>query len=227
MIKKPEKRMRTIKSFVCRQGRLTALQAKGFEEAESFYILPMHQINVLNFAEIYSNPHPIILEIGFGMGASLLAQAEKNPNENFLGVEVHRPGIGALLSGMVNKKINNIRIVSEDILLHLEKIPDQSLAGVQIFFPDPWPKRRHHKRRLIQEAFVLKLVEKIKIGGFLHCATDWEDYAQQMIQVLNESKRFSFAEYHQGSTDRLQTKFESRGLKLGHIIRDIKVQRIS
>lgn len=216
---------RKIRSFVRREGRLTPGQRYALEELYEHYGLDEAAAN-LNLAELFPKSAPIILEIGFGMGQSLLAQATHHPEQNFLGIEVHRPGVGALLAGAEKAKLNNIRVFCADAVEVLNKhISDNSLAGVQIFFPDPWPKKRHHKRRLVQAEFIALLVKKLQPGGFIHCATDWQNYAEHMLEVLgacpnlqNQSQDHTYCER---PAHRPLTKFEQRGLKLGHGVWDL------
>ena len=220
------KTMRRVQSFVRREGRLTPGQASALENFGPKYLLTINSQTPLNFGQIYGNNHPVILEIGFGMGHSLLIQAKNHPENNYLGFEVHRPGVGALLSGMALEALSNIRAVSDDVVLALDAIPENSLQGVQIFFPDPWHKKRHHKRRLIQAEFLKKLATKIQPGGFLHCATDWQDYAEHMLCAINASECFTPAEFIPRPETRPITKFEQRGIKLGHGVWDIYVKTL-
>lgn len=217
---------REIKSYVRREGRLTPAQANALENLSHEYVLNLETLDLFNFNTIFGNSHPVILEIGFGMGASLLQQAAAQPEMNFLGVEVHRPGVGALLSGIGKQQLSNIRIVNDDAVMLLKKfIANNSLSGIQIFFPDPWPKKRHHKRRLIQPPFVNLLTQKLKTGGFLHCATDWENYAEHILEVLKHEallrNTVASNSYAERPTSRPLTKFENRGIKLGHGVWDI------
>lgn len=162
---------RTIKSFVHRAGRMSPRQQLGLEQLMAHYTLP-HE-TAWDFAQIFAREADTIVEIGFGMGASLLTMALEHPEVNFIGIEVHRPGVGSLAADIHEYQLQNLRIASFDAVeLFKQCIPDASLAGIQIFFPDPWPKKRHHKRRLIQPEFVRLLVQKLKSHGFVHCATD-------------------------------------------------------
>ncbi len=217
-----EKPRREIRSFVRREGRTTPSQQHALEKFSKDYVLcPKHP---LVFSNIFSNAHPVILEIGFGMGHSLVAQALANPNINFIGIEVHRPGIGALLASIVQHQLTNIRIIAEDATISLEAFLEESLTGVQIFFPDPWPKKRHHKRRLVNTAFVTHLATKLKKNGYLHCATDWEPYAQWMVEAIEQTTLFcneSSKDVGTRTLDRPTTKFEKRGIRLGHEIYDL------
>lgn len=218
---------RTVRSFVRREGRITKKQSAALEAGATTHRVLAAQ-SACPFADVtalFSKAQPFILEIGFGMGHSLLEMAREHAEYNYIGVEVHRPGIGALLTSILDQNINNLKIIEGDAVSILASIPDAALHGIQIFFPDPWPKKRHHKRRLIQTPFVAELVKKIQPGGFLHLATDWEDYAQQMMTVLSAETKLinlygpgAFAPNAQG---RGSTKFERRGLRLGHRIWDL------
>ncbi|MCD6047811.1 MAG: tRNA (guanine-N7)-methyltransferase [Gammaproteobacteria bacterium] len=220
----PPGHYRTIRSFVRRQGRTTQRQTRALEALGPKFLLSLTE-EFFDFPAIFGNTYPVVLEIGFGMGHSLLEQAKQNPQTNFLGIEVHEPGVGALLAGVQEEGLTNIRVINGDAVLSLEKIPSQSLQGVQIFFPDPWHKKRHHKRRLIQLPFVNTLAEKIRAGGYLHCATDWENYAQQMLEVIEASQKFDNTSKDKTFVPRPEsrpvTKFERRGLKLGHGVWDL------
>jgi tRNA (guanine-N7-)-methyltransferase len=179
----------------------------------------------LDLITLFERPAPTILEIGFGMGDSLAAMAMANPETNYIGIEVHRPGVGALLATIEEQGINNIRMLCHDAVEVIQQsISDQSLDGVHIFFPDPWPKRRHFKRRLIQPTFISLLSEKLKTRSTLHIATDWENYAEWIEEIMADSPDFSRlpdGTPHQRPT----TKFEKRGLKLGHGVWDLMYTR--
>lgn len=175
----------------------------------------------LDIMNLFGRAAPTILEIGFGMGDSLATMAMANPGMNYIGIEVHRPGIGALLATMEEKSINNIRILCHDAVEVLGlSIPDQSLDAIHIFFPDPWPKKRHHKRRLIQTNFIKLMSQKLRPHGALHIATDWENYAQWIEELMNASPAFSRLPANTPH-QRPATKFEKRGLKLGHAVWDL------
>jgi tRNA (guanine-N7-)-methyltransferase len=219
--------MRQVQSFVRREGRLTPGQARALETLGSKFILSVQPPLLLNFETIYANSNPIILEIGFGMGQSLLSQAKSNPQNNYLGFEVHQPGVGALLAGIEREGLSNIRAVAVDVVGALSCIPDASLSGVQIFFPDPWHKKRHHKRRLIQAGFVKLLALKLQSNGFLHCATDWQDYAEHMLNAIDAAECFSKATVIPRPETRPVTKFEQRGIQLGHGVWDILASNLS
>lgn len=217
--------MRTIKSFVMRAGRTSPRQQQGLEHCLKNYALPEGG-GELNLEAAFGRVADTVVEIGFGMGASLLATAIQNPDKNYIGIEVHRAGLGSLAQDLENHQLKNVRLVPSDAVeIFKTRFADNTLAGVQIFFPDPWPKKRHHKRRLIQTEFIRLLVQKIKPGGFLHCATDWEDYAEQMLRVLSAEPALKNQEegggYAPRPDSRPVTKFERRGLGLGHGVRDL------
>ncbi|MGE5524172.1 MAG: tRNA (guanosine(46)-N7)-methyltransferase TrmB [Rhodospirillaceae bacterium] len=182
----------------------------------------------LDLAALFGRTAPKILEIGFGMGESTARIAAEHPENDYLGIEVHTPGVGNLLQVIAAQQLTNVRIVQHDaveVLQHM--IAPDSLDGAHVFFPDPWPKKRHHKRRLLQPPFVALLASRLKSGGYLHAATDWEEYAEQMLQVLNgEPLLENTADgYAPRPAYRPLTKFEQRGLKLGHAVRDIVFRR--
>ena len=216
-----------IRSFVLRAGRVGSGQARALAELGPKYLLP-YQAQALDLEHVFNRAAPTILEIGFGMGEGLADVAQAHPENDYLGVEVHTPGVGALLKQIGERGLDNIRIVQHDaveVLSHM--LPPGSLAGVQIFFPDPWHKTRHHKRRLIQPPLVTLLAERLKAGGTLHLATDWEDYAVQMLQVLRAEPLLANteADYAPRPDTRPLTKFEARGLRLGHGVWDLLFQR--
>lgn len=217
---------RKIRSFVRREGRMTPGQQRALDLGWKQFGLSLGD-GMLNFEAIFHNANPVILEIGFGMGQSLLTMAEANPDQNYIGIEVHRPGVGALLKGMLNHEIDNIRIYDQDAVEVLTQcIPDNVLTGVQLYFPDPWPKKRHHKRRIVQSAFVEMIHRVLKDDGYFHLATDWAPYAEHMMAVLTASTGFENANGSgQFAVDRPNhrplTKFEQRGERLGHGVWDI------
>ena len=217
---------KTIKSFVRRAGRTTSGQAKAFEDLGPRFILPYtgHTGQLLDAAAAFGRAAPLILEIGFGMGEATAHIARVRPDDNFLCCEVHEPGVGALLKRIGEHGLTNIRILAQDAVEVIEHmLPEACLDGVHIFFPDPWHKKKHNKRRLIQPPLVAKLAARLKPGGYLHCATDWEPYAQQMLQVLSAEPRLqNTAEAFAPQPDyRPLTKFENRGLRLGHGVWDV------
>ncbi|HYF42436.1 MAG TPA: tRNA (guanosine(46)-N7)-methyltransferase TrmB [Ramlibacter sp.] len=214
---------RTIRSFVRRAGRTTIGQAKAFETLGPKFIVP-YRPQLLDLAATFGREAPTILEIGFGMGEATAHIAALLHDRNFLCCEVHEPGVGALLKRIGEQGLSNIRIVQHDAVEVLDHmLAPQSLAGVHIFFPDPWHKLRHHKRRLIQPPLAARLAARLRSGGYLHCATDWEPYAQQMLQVLGaEPQLRNTAEGFAPKPDyRPLTKFENRGVKLGHGVWDL------
>jgi tRNA (guanine-N7-)-methyltransferase len=225
---------RRIRSFVLRQGRVTKGQAYALETQWSQYGveygLQSIDLNTLFSRENLSNlPHKKILEIGFGMGETTAKIAQTLPHCDFLAVEVHTPGVGALLKLIEELALTNIRIIQHDVVEVLQNmLADNSLDGVHIFFPDPWHKKRHHKRRLIQAEFVKLLCTKLKSGGYLHVATDWQEYAEWVLEVLKaEPLLQNTAEsYAEKPSYRPLTKFENRGIKLGHGVWDLVFTRI-
>ncbi|NDG14334.1 MAG: tRNA (guanosine(46)-N7)-methyltransferase TrmB [Betaproteobacteria bacterium] len=222
---------KTIKSFVTRAGRTTGGQAKALAELGPRFVLPF-QHGVFSAEQAFGRIAPLILEIGFGMGDATAHIALVRPDDNFLCCEVHEPGVGALLKRMGEAGINNIRILQHDAVEVLEHmLAVNSVDGVHIFFPDPWHKLRHHKRRLVQTPFVHQLAQRLKPGGYVHCATDWEPYAQHMLQVLQAEPLLRNSSVRaDGFADqpdyRPLTKFENRGLKLGHGVWDLVFHRV-
>jgi tRNA (guanine-N7-)-methyltransferase len=220
----PERR---IRSFVLRAGRMGTGQVRALAELGPRYVLP-YQPQPLDLAASFGRHAPTVLEIGFGMGGATAQIAAARPQDNFLGVEVHEAGVGALLKLIGEQQLANLRIVQHDaveVLQHM--LAPASLAGVHIYFPDPWHKKRHHKRRLIQPAFVALLCSRLAPGGYLHCATDWEPYAQQMLEVLSAEAALqnTAAAFAPRPAWRPQTKFEARGLGLGHGVWDLVFRR--
>ncbi len=220
---------REIKSFVLRTGRVSSRQQCALDEWLVAYELPAPGMP-WDLVKAFGREAETVIEIGFGMGQSLAAMAKAAPEINFIGIEVHRAGIGSLVATIHDEDISNVRVVPYDAVEVLKTcIVDETLAGIQIFFPDPWPKKRHHKRRLIQTEFVHILASKLRPGGFLHCATDWEEYAMQMLLVLSAEKRLYNIQKEGGFIPRPQrrplTKFELRGSRLGHGVRDLMFVR--
>jgi tRNA (guanine-N7-)-methyltransferase len=218
---------RPVRSFVLRAGRLGSGQAKALAALGPKYLIP-YSPSPLDLDRVFGRAAPKVVEIGFGMGETTARIAAEHPEVDYLGVEVHTPGVGALLKRIGEAGLTNLRIVQHDateVLKHM--IPEAALDGVHIFFPDPWHKKRHHKRRLIQPAFVRLLADRLKHGGYLHLATDWEDYAHQMLEALNgepslvnAAHAFAPRPWH-----RPVTKFEQRGLRLGHDVWDLLFRR--
>ena len=218
---------RTIRSFVLRAGRMGSGQTRALQELGPRFVLPF-QPTPLDFAAVFGRRAPVVLEIGFGMGDATAAIAERMPGTDFLGIEVHAPGVGALLQRIGQRQLANLRIIQHDAVDALAAmIPPASLAGVHIFFPDPWHKKRHHKRRLIQPAFVATLAQHLAPGGVLHCATDWQPYAEQMLEVLAAEPLLvnTAAGFAPRPELRPLTKFEARGLGLGHGVWDLVFER--
>jgi tRNA (guanine-N7-)-methyltransferase len=220
-------RARHIRSFVLRQGRISNAQQRYRDEMMDRIGLP-YTPSPLDFDAVFGRSTPRFLEIGFGMGESSAAIAEAHPQNDYVGVEVHTPGIGSLCKLIAEKGLCNQRIIQHDAVEVLrDMIPTQSLDGIHLFFPDPWPKARHHKRRLIQPPFVALLADRLKIGGILHLATDWQNYAEHMLVVLSAepSLRNTADGYVPRPAYRPLTKFEQRGLRLGHDVWDLVFRR--
>ena len=214
---------RTIRSFVRRAGRTTTGQARAFEQLAPRFVLP-YATRLLDFATLFGRDAPTVLEIGFGMGEATAHIAALLPQTNFLCCEVHEPGVGALLKRIGEQDLQNIRILQHDAVeVIANMIAHGSLAGVHLFFPDPWHKLRHNKRRLIQPPVVAALAERLVPDGYLHCATDWLPYAQQMLEVLSAEPLLhnTACEFAAKPDYRPMTKFEKRGLKLGHGVWDL------
>ncbi len=212
-----------IRSFVTRAGRVSSGQEHAIKELGPQFCIPYEE-KTLNYVDLFNRHADTILEIGFGMGETTATIAKSAPHLNFIGIEVHTPGVGALLKLIGENQLNNIRILQHDAVEVLEHmIPDNSLAGVHIFFPDPWHKAKHQKRRLIQSNFIRFLCTKLKSSAYLHCATDWENYAEQMLEVLSaEPSLVNTADnYAPRPAYRPITKFEKRGLRLGHGVWDL------
>lgn len=221
---------RGIKSFVIRQGRMTKGQQRAYDKLWPQYGVP-YAPAPLDLPALFGNDNPVWVEIGFGMGQSLAQMAEAQPEHNFLGIEVHKPGVGALLMEVEKRHLTNVRVSNHDAVeVFKHQLPPQCLAGVMIFFPDPWHKKRHHKRRLIQPPFVALVVSRLQPGGLLHLATDWEDYAQQMLEVCNANGDLvnlaGQQGYHPRPPWRPLTKFEQRGQRLGHGVWDLLYRRV-
>lgn len=224
-----EKHQRTIKSFVLRQGHLSAAQERAITTLMPKWGLD-YQDSKVDLNQVFNREAPKILEIGFGMGVATAEIAKNLPASDFLGVEVHGPGVGNLLKLIEESEISNLRIIRHDAVEVVEcMLPEASLDGIHIFFPDPWHKKRHNKRRLIQPHFVDKLLPRLKVGGYIHLATDWEEYAQQMLEVLNAYPQLenTASDFAPKPDYRPLTKFEARGIKLGHGVWDLVFKRIA
>lgn len=218
---------RALRSFVLRQGRFSPAQARALELLLPRWGIP-YAPAPLDLASAFGRDAPVVLEIGFGMGETTARIAAALPETGFLGIEVHLPGVGALLKRVDETGLTNIRVIRHDAVeVVRDMIAPDTLAGIHVFFPDPWPKKRHHKRRLIQPAFVALLASRLKPGGYLHLATDWEEYAQQMLEVLGAEPLLANTAdgFAPRPAYRPQTKFETRGLKLGHGVWDVVFRR--
>lgn len=219
----PEAGPRPIRSFVLRQGRLSPAQARALDELLPRWGIPFAPAP-LAFADVFGRTAPVVLEIGFGMGETTAAIAQAHPEQDFLGVEVHAPGVGALLKNVAERGLANVRVIRHDAVdVVTQMIPEGSLAGIHVYFPDPWPKKRHHKRRLLQPGFVRLLATRLAPGGYLHAATDWEEYAQEILATFGaEPLLANTAEGFAPKPEwRPLTKFEARGVKLGHGVWDV------
>lgn len=225
------KRMRKIRSFVKREGRMTNRQQTAIDSLwESMGV--DYKKEMLDFSQLFGRNAPVVLEIGFGMGKSLIEMALKSPEKNFLGIEVHGPGVGACLADAGDAGVTNLRVINHDAVEILaDMIPEKSLATFQLYFPDPWHKARHNKRRIVQPEFIENMRSKLAIGGIIHMATDWENYAEHMLEVMQANPNFKNCNVKGGYAERPEwrplTKFENRGNKLGHGVWDLLFERIS
>jgi len=219
---------RRIRSYVLRQGRLTAAQARAHAEWLPRFGIP-YSPEPIDLDRLFGRPSPKIVEVGFGMGDTTAAIAAAHPENDYLGVEVHTPGVGSLLNRVAGLGLANVRVIQHDAVEVLEHmIAPGALAGAHIFFPDPWPKKRHHKRRLLQAPFIRLLATRIRPGGYVHVATDWEDYASQILETLSAEPLLENAAngFAPRPDYRPLTKFENRGLKLGHRVWDVIFRRV-
>ncbi|WP_188008799.1 tRNA (guanosine(46)-N7)-methyltransferase TrmB [Grimontia hollisae] len=222
--------LRKIRSFVRREGRLTKGQEQAINDCWPTMGIDF-DAKKLDWAEVFGNDNPVVLEIGFGMGASLVEMAKNAPEKNFIGIEVHSPGVGACLMAARDAGVINLRVMCHDAVEVFEQmLPEESLETVQLFFPDPWHKKRHHKRRIVQPGFAQMLRSKLKIGGIFHMATDWENYAEHMVEVMDAAPGYKNTAvdgpYIPRPEERPLTKFEARGHRLGHGVWDMKYVRI-
>jgi tRNA (guanine-N7-)-methyltransferase len=220
---------RSIRSFVLRKGRLTSAQQLALDELWPYYGIESAE-TILDFDDHFERPAEVILEIGFGNGESTWQMAQLETDKNFIGIEVHEPGVGHLMMALEKHGIENVRVACEDAVPFMrQRIAPGSLAGVRIYFPDPWPKKRHHKRRIIQPEFVAQLARCIAKGGILHLATDWQPYAEHMLEVMQSNPDFENlspgGDYCERPDWRSHTKYEARGERLGHQVRDLLFQR--
>ncbi len=216
--------MRPVRSFVLRQGRLTKGQEQALEVVWPIYGIERSDAT-LDARALFGNDAPITLEIGFGDGVSLATMAQNDPDRNFIGIEVHKPGVGRLLHLINENGLENVRVMDDDAVEIIKKrIPEKSLDRVQLFFPDPWHKKRHNKRRIVQPDFVSLIASRLSANGVFHLATDWEPYAEYMAEVMEASTEFSSiadTPFSEKPNSRPTTKFETRGLKLGHGVWDL------
>lgn len=226
----PASKPRTVRSFVRRSGRLTPAQQRALNELWPQFGIEFSGAR-LDLEQLYGRSAPCVLEIGFGNGESLIEQARNHPSNNYLGIEVHEPGVGHCLLQIEEAGIENLRLCKHDALEVMEQaLPDASLSRINLYFPDPWPKKRHHKRRIVNPAFMALCARKLAPGGHLHMATDWHGYAEHIDEVIAQAQNFAVVEQreHDGSEplERPTTKFEMRGLRKGHRIFDWKLLRI-
>lgn len=226
-----QKHMRTVKSFVLRAGRMTEGQQKAMADVWPQMGLELKQ-GKLDLAKVFGREAPVVLEIGFGMGDSLVEMAKDQPEKNYIGIEVHRPGVGRLLSNAEKEGLGNIRVFCDDAIEVLAQcIPDGALDCIQLFFPDPWHKKRHHKRRIVQPEFAQTLRKKLKVGGVFHMATDWENYAEHMMEAMSAAEGYQNVagdgQYSPQPEWRPVTKFQKRGERLGHGVWDLMFEKKS
>jgi tRNA (guanine-N7-)-methyltransferase len=220
---------RPVRSYVLRQGRLSPAQARALDELGPRYAIPFARAP-LDFARTFGRRAEIVLEIGCGMGETTAAIAAAHPERDFVGIEVHAPGVGAMLNRIAQGGLTNLRVIQHDAVEVVDAmVPEGSLAGIHVYFPDPWPKKRHHKRRLLKPAFVRALARRLQPGGYLHVATDWMPYAEEILATLSaEPLLANTAEaYAARPAWRPMTKFEARGLKLGHEVADLVFRKTS
>ena len=219
---------RPVRSFVLRQGRTSPAQHKALDTLLPRYGLA-YEAALLDFAAVSGRQAPVVLEIGSGMGETTAAIAAAQPQVDFIAVEVHGPGVGSLLKHVDERRLGNVRVIRHDAVDVVEQmIAPSSLHGIHVYFPDPWPKKRHHKRRLLKTAFVHALAERLGAGGYLHAATDWEPYAHDMLATFSAAAALlnTSADFSPRPAWRPQTKFEARGLKLGHQVFDLVFRRV-
>lgn len=223
-------RHRTIKSFVLRQGRLTKSQQRAIDNLWSDFGIDMG-LELLDWNKHFKQRAPVVLEIGFGMGQSLVQQAEKETDKNFIGIEVHKPGVGTCLKDIERLGLTNLKLMNGDAINALEQmIPNNSLHRVQLYFPDPWHKKKHNKRRIVNQKFVELIHSKLTKEGCFHMATDWQPYAEHMLEVMQQAEKFKNLsvenDYCPAPDFRPTTKFETRGRKLGHGVWDLIYTKI-
>lgn len=224
------KYIRKVRSFVKREGRLTKGQERALNEHWQTMGLN-HQDGLINPQVVFGNDKPVVLEIGFGMGKSLVEMAKAAPELNFIGIEVHKPGVGACISYAVEQGVDNLKVYEHDAIEILaDCIPSASLTTVQLFFPDPWHKKKHHKRRIVSAEFVETIRQKLKVDGVFHMATDWENYAECMLEDMRNSQGYknlsATNDYVPRPESRPLTKFENRGQRLGHGVWDLQFSKV-
>ncbi len=222
------KNFKEIKTFVMRSGRMTASQKKYYAEFSEKYCIPFSN-NKIKVSEIFGNENPLIIEIGFGMGTATSQIAEENPDKNYIGIEVFRAGVGKLLGEIENKGLKNIRIIEHDAIEVLDKmIEDSSIDGFHIFFPDPWQKKRNHKRRLIRRPRTDLIASKMKKASYLYMVTDWEDYAEDAFEQLSETEglKSKYERFADAQSWRPSTKFEQKGIKKNHKINELFFEKV-
>jgi len=230
-MKEPLPRRSPIRSFVLREGRLTPAQARAYGRLWPCFGITWNPGELLDLPALFGNANPVYLEIGFGNGEPLAELAARHPQRNYLGIEVHRPGVGHLLLEIERRRLANLRVCRHDAAEVLEQgLARASLAGVYLFFPDPWPKQRHHKRRFLQSRLVASLARVIRPGGIFHAATDWEPYARQMLELLTDAGDLFVnlagpGAFHPRPQTRPLTRFEQRGTRLGYQARDLIFRR--
>ena len=220
----PTENNRPIRSYVIRSGRLTDAQRKAIESYWDKYVVEFNN-EILDPKVLFKSPQKLTVEIGFGMGDSLLEMAKESPEQNFLGIEVHQPGVGKLLNGIAENELTNLKLICHDAREILESgLPDHCIDRLLLFFPDPWHKKRHNKRRLVQTDFITGLLPLLAEGGRIHLATDWEPYAEHMVEAMERVEGLSNANgagQFWAKPDRPETKFERRGVRLGHGVWDL------
>lgn len=225
---KPEFKPKSIRSFVIRAGRMTDGQRGAFESHWPTYGLSLFNATLVPQA-VFGNNNPLVVEVGFGMGDSLLTMAKAEPDLNFVGIEVHPPGVGRLINGAAQNGLTNLKVYmadAKDVLT--DCIPDASLARFQLYFPDPWHKKKHHKRRIVQPDFIALITRKLQPGGLLHMATDWQEYAEHMLEVVRAEPHLAntVVDFAPRPEFRPITKFETRGERLGHGVWDLVLRKI-
>ena len=224
------RRLRPVRTFVRREGRLTDAQKRALDALyQRWGVSPPE--GTLDLAALFGREASVVLEVGFGNGTALAEVARRHPERNYLGIEVHRPGVGRLLNEMERDGIDNIRVICHDAVeVMRDWLPPASLDAIQLYFPDPWPKKRHHKRRMVQPAWVELAARCLRPGGLLHMATDWEAYAAHMLEVMDSSSAFrnihGAGRFAPDPGERPATHFEQRGLRKGHVVRDLMYRRM-